>query len=830
MIDELIAMRENDLSKDIIVPLLRKMYSCRVDFSGGTTEKGRDIIIYKQDEFGINDFIGIQVKRTKATANSTTNSIQQLMTQITQMKKEGVIDPNTSKRIHFSKFFFITPYIVNDAARDSHSGAMLDILREGVRIIDGLMLNSLIETHAPELIQKIKGERSFLIDKTLPKLTNESLMKALSFQDHRELCDIYCEAGFTSGNKNYSIFTKKYTPNEVKNNIQVDAKQVTKIIADSYSLNRLLGEHLISSDLLADFNEKLEKRASLLIDQTAHMLQERKLYAEMAKAIALSNFRDDFPDPFIGKDANDFFVSGFVKSQNVDFITDVVKIKGLHDKRLIEYNADKAVTSKLNDSNFYSFKFRSTEICNALNEKINTLREDASDAKSHLKPFLLAVSETQKILSVLHRYTTLLSIKTRPETRQKLVSDYTISDVFNTRLNAVLLGEAGSGKTTNLQIYAINLFKQHQDELIIYMTLDQLSELANSGNDKCILKGVVKYLIQNGIESYTTATLAQTFKFQKTTLILDSVDEAIVNNFWILKELNDFAKNYSKCQIITSSRYTVNDIESLDFINVSLLPFNTLQKVEFFNKWFVNQEDKAKELIEHLTKYPKLNSVVTNPLSATIMATLQDNKIQLPKTESSLYKKRFELLSGMFDKFKGVNRSIEQPDTLLTCAQFLAYGMHVKGDRSISREGIVKILSKQFQAEYNIDQIIDELISPAEILLLNSNGEYSFGHLRFQEYLASQEFVVERNINISSLLIKPWWHDVFLLYAQHARNIDWILEEVVRDEYMSDIKRLIKEMITFRPQNEHRKLNSIVQEAIWAENETRGEFESESYY
>ena len=89
MLQNLAELKENDFSKKILVPLFEKIYGCRVAFTGGGCEKGRDIIIYYKDPLGHDEFIGVQVKKLHATPNSSSNSFQQLLSIADTYRKLG---------------------------------------------------------------------------------------------------------------------------------------------------------------------------------------------------------------------------------------------------------------------------------------------------------------------------------------------------------------------------------------------------------------------------------------------------------------------------------------------------------------------------------------------------------------------------------------------------------------------------------------------------------------------------------------------------------------------------------------------------------------------
>lgn len=66
-------MREDDFSKEVLVPLLYRMGYQFVDFHGGPYELGKDIIANKENEFGQLEVTVIQSKKLKAEKTSASS-------------------------------------------------------------------------------------------------------------------------------------------------------------------------------------------------------------------------------------------------------------------------------------------------------------------------------------------------------------------------------------------------------------------------------------------------------------------------------------------------------------------------------------------------------------------------------------------------------------------------------------------------------------------------------------------------------------------------------------------------------------------------------------
>lgn len=820
MIDKLIKMDEDRLSKTVLLPLFEKIYGCRVAFTGGKYEKGRDLIIYRKDPIGNNEFIGVQVKKIEGTPNTSQKSFQQLINQLEQLSKEPVICPDTGSEILLKSRMFITPYEIPEKSYDTHKGAFYSLIQQGVNIIDGKRLLVLIEKHHEGLIRIISGDESYIGEKIRPKLSNDSLMDALHFSSQKkELCKIYCETSLKLGNSKESRTMSYFKC--VSESIDIKGEEIHDAKILNTLSNRNLGFYFYNENELsiADSDLAEQKKISEKIDsKSSYILSAR---SSISNLVSNSSFSKVFPhssssefDDFI------FFEYRHVKLSNEDFKNfnnEVSKIKEILEKIEPVRNEIKELRYKKDEkAENYKISIHSKLICKRLESSIDLLLEMERNGDINVKNYL-ANSQTIDICYkiIKNNESAFKKVDLKIERTPAKIS---IKEAFHSGKNIIILGEAGSGKTTNLQIHAIDLYNNYPNKLTIYMTLSELAVYMDKNSEANVIDGISFFMNKLGIDHFSFQSLSEHFKNSETCLILDSIDEAIVRYPWILNSIRNFSSIFTKCQIITSSRFTVKDLPSLGFVNISLLPFSKASKEEFFCKWFSEDNNIVKELIEHLDKNPELDNVITNPLSATIMATLKESGVQLPTSEATLYKKRFELLSGVFDKFKGINRMLSSPDLIMSSCRHLAYVMHSKNLREIEEDSLLKVLSKHVGNNELAKRVFSELVSPCEIILINPNGKYGFGHLRFQEYLVSEHLVNLRNVKFDKLLLSPWWNDVFLLYSQHAYEIEWLVNYVTANGLTYRVHELIRKMINYRViEDERCKLHKRLEISLRAE-------------
>ncbi|GGA77049.1 hypothetical protein GCM10011369_18690 [Neiella marina] len=213
-------------------------------------------------------------------------------------------------------------------------------------------------------------------------------------------------------------------------------------------------------------------------------------------------------------------------------------------------------------------------------------------------------------------------------------------------------------------------------------------------------------------------------------------------------------------------------------MGITLLPFTEDQLYGFIRNWFKDNLEQANFLIENISKR-NLHEHIKTPLLSTITCTLIEKGINAPSTESEIYKERFRLLAGEYDKHKEICRQKNTPQHLIECAQKIALEMHNRGIRSAEKTEIFEFMKKNLSHKFNdhmLNICLIELIDPCNILLLDPiTRKYIFGHFRFQEFLVSEE-LKNRNTEITEKLSNVFWIGALCLYSQD-NDISFVLDE-----------------------------------------------------
>lgn len=448
-----------------------------------------------------------------------------------------------------------------------------------------------------------------------------------------------------------------------------------------------------------------------------------------------------------------------------------------------------------------------------------------------LKEFLC---EVERIFSlsdyVLSDATIAQSIGCSPGQRYRSLKEsrltISIHDIFDSGLDMLVLGEAGAGKTTSLQMYAKKQASANNSEkLVLYIPLalvlsawfNRKTTCARQISSDVLLEAIASYFNSIGVK-LNFKCFKKIILSKKVTFLLDGLDEVVKQFEGVVESIVDLRTKYNKSQYIISSRMSGEYLSSLRILSMSLLPFTDRQRVKFISGWFGESKNKISEVLAHLKRYPEVKDLVSNPLLATILCVLAEHEVPLPDNEISLYEERMSLLLGHYDVHKKIYRLKSHHSLLEIVAQKIAYQLHMLGVRYASLKRLKSMAINSLQDKFYIEQVyqaVNELIDPCNVLVpMNDAGDYGFGHLRYQEYLAACELRNNRSIGVGRLMEQLWWRGALVLFSKMTDDISFLITWVYRHGYYMNVKDVLDEMIDVKPESERKVLRSILQDQL----------------
>jgi hypothetical protein len=812
-------MPENEFTKTVLLPLFKALGFFQVEFHGGPSELGKDLICWRRDELKEIELTVAQVKRYKPSrAASDSRSFSEIVTQICQCIESRV--PYTDGNTYLpSTVYFVTPYDIDTHTLSTRFGKVAALKQSRVKILDGPKLALLLEERVPEVFSQLLGGSHKIGKAITPHLSNHILMSALGFQARRHIKDFYTDIDIAVGYVRAKyLLSATFTPSTRQIHLVAEEWRELNLVLDT--IKALFGVRVVtdsSEQIEGDiasarqrWNKWKEQQRKLnnSAQELSFQLEEfrAKIIADASKASATSQKEaslkvlemieqtlqsiDDSPNAkgLLGKSAE---AVGPETRKQIDVYRSL---------RVRHIGATKKATAhqSLQPSLKVVVNVHGSELINQLLDARHYIRDEAArlskrmPTSKELKSFLEYCHKMfLGVSSILENLTIRDVIGFQPSDE---LAEYTrlslpVNVVFDTGLNVCVLGEAGAGKTTALQMYAYKHYESAElSKLVIFAPLAAVVRLVAAKENKAkgkfahrLDEALVAFLQSLGA-SYTIEEFRESAS-RGGILLLDSVDEAYATAPWIIDELVTLSAMYPQLQLIASSRVSGEYVNQIPFVGVRLMPFTDEQQETFISNWFgADSDGHIKTVSNHLKRHPEVAQVVRNPLLATAMCALQEHNVPLPTSEIRLYQEWLSLLIGVYDAHKSINRIQSPRHHLELLAQKLAFYLQLQGRREDSRLDLERVAAQVFDNVMDAsdaNKVLSELMHPCNILVPMAWGDrWGFGHLRYQEYLAASELCHNRSLRISRFIESPWWKGVLMLFAQMHDSIDWIVDEI----------------------------------------------------
>lgn len=833
---------ENNFTKEVIIPLLEKMGYLKVEFFGGQSEEGKDIVIWDKDRFGDLKLLVAQVKHFKFTNKaSDSKSLQTVINQLTACLTRKLV--YTDKNAYYpTEVLLISTYPIDTKSILSRFSTELYLKDQNIKIIDGNKLGELILKHTPEVIKKIIGNEFEISYKLKPQFNNDILLKALGRKSTKDIKKIYSDIDFSIGKITTSLFfNASFESREEDIELTVEENLFFKLLCKDFSqpLAFINNDFQSYNENISYLNKNVEEKINIeeeetnILNSSINSLQHDR-NEQMKVLTQLSNEKEKYRHKQFTDKRNEIEFQETSAEKKLSKLKKEIKQREdeliVKRKKLVELRTQK-------ESLRFKYHLDGYILANEIKSKrkwiVSVVKEfnKSKPRTEELREFL------QKCQAILRFATVVLDIKNQKffsciginrsnnikdgysSTRLKL----SIDQIFDTGMNLFVLGNAGAGKSTSIEMYGWN--RQNSDRLIIFIPLGQLTQTYSSNIERSEkLKDIslelllADYLTKKGIQ-VTFQELISVIEEKKVVLLLDGLDEAIKSASYLPVEIKNMAAKYPNIQIILTSRMYGPYIDEVPFFAVTLLPFTVEQRNLFIKKWFEDEgatDSTYQRILKHIENSKAIGDIVKTPLLATILCVLAEYNLPLPKTEIKLYDERLMLLTGYYDNVKHiVTRISSTPSSLENIAQKIAFYLHCKNLREESLEAIKERMEKLLGNHFNkleIDIAVEELISPCEILVpMTNDGKYGFGHLRYQEHLAARE-LSNRSIDLIPLLSQSWWQGAIVLFARMNDNIEWLIRLI--GEGGKIFLPVVANIINTRSKHERENLNSLVEKYI----------------
>jgi predicted NACHT family NTPase len=385
----------------------------------------------------------------------------------------------------------------------------------------------------------------------------------------------------------------------------------------------------------------------------------------------------------------------------------------------------------------------------------------------------------------------------------------------------MLLGKAGSGKTTFLKYLAIECNKGEfqAQRIAIFISLKDFAEDVRGNNQFSLLQYITQEFQSCLIKPEVTESILSQ---GKALILLDGLDEVLADDAQQLnREIRRFTQTYYKNRFVISCRTSGQPYKVPGFTEVEIADFDIQQAEAFVKNWFKAVAKQSKEDSEaignlfihqlHLPENQKIIELTITPIFLHLLCLLFQVKSKFTYKSAKLYEQALSVLLTRWDAARGVKRYLHGLDLasqkkLIYQIAFITFEQEAYFfDKEKIQQLIVEFLDKHCEIclisngrntttccmlskHFQDSELILKIFEIHGLLVERSQGIYSFSHLALHEYLTAKYIVVNYSeqslIQLANNITEERWQHVLWLTVSMLPSADRML-------------KLIKEKIDF---------------------------------
>ena len=380
--------------------------------------------------------------------------------------------------------------------------------------------------------------------------------------------------------------------------------------------------------------------------------------------------------------------------------------------------------------------------------------------------------------------------KKRPKASSIPYTIYEQNDLIEKSYDVWIIGQPGSGKSTILRYLALKLSEDLKndkkfDKIPVFICL---KDLFKDGKILKLSKIILEIFDAENLFGYDINTSGW-LKDGRLVVFLDGLDEIpdVPKREQAIDEVIRFKKSHLSTKVVGTCRELGFDYlrpKLKNFRTIEILPFNFKQMKTFVEKWFTKKDSPSKKMIEAVKSSMLSKKLPSTPLALTLLAVVfeESSYRELPANITELYSMFTEVYLGRWDLTRNIDTMFNYhiKESIL---KSLAYHMHQLKIDSIDEKELIKFVTKYSdsrKAGIPVKQIIMEIEERSNILVKIGN-RFQFLHFSFQEYFASQQWIMERAIEteIAEKVLDYWWSNVVFFYMGTLKDSPKLIDSVI---------------------------------------------------
>ncbi|MCH9684984.1 MAG: SUMF1/EgtB/PvdO family nonheme iron enzyme, partial [Deltaproteobacteria bacterium] len=378
------------------------------------------------------------------------------------------------------------------------------------------------------------------------------------------------------------------------------------------------------------------------------------------------------------------------------------------------------------------------------------------------------------------------------------------------RRGLVLLGDPGSGKTTQLKRMLLQMTSEEEgagpaalglpaDTLPVFLPLRKLKQARTAGSsirDDLDLPEFMQRVITGPVPWAPDDLALRLLKHRRLLLLVDGLDEVAdeTERRIVSRWIGDVLRHSPDSHVLVSCRYAgyTEDVQ-LDnqFLEVHLRPLDDEQVTAFVENWYRVVEAREAELREETAALgsaeallqelrssdfrgeAQLYTLGTNPLLLTALCLVHRRQGHLPRGRAALYHECTTVLLESWRERQVPGIHVLSAEHSRQVLQPVALWLHGEDERTqASADELRGSVCKGFAAigasTEDPDAFLQRIRDESGLLTGWGPDRYGFMHLGLQEYLAALELArglgaAEALARVAEQFGQTWWQEVILL-------------------------------------------------------------------
>lgn len=308
------------------------------------------------------------------------------------------------------------------------------------------------------------------------------------------------------------------------------------------------------------------------------------------------------------------------------------------------------------------------------------------------------------------------SIQQKKENPLYKIKEESLEEIIHKNKRTVLLGEAGSGKSIELQYLAAELSSNESSLVPIFKRLNF-------------------YTSDQGIKNYLPENWDK-IPESKLILILDGLDEIPRDEFnKTVRQISSFSEKYPEISIVISCRTNfyelpVNNSQGTlsEYIPYFINDF-TLEDVKRFYKTSFEEKEVDDFVIEIFEN--DLGDLIVNPFFVMVLADVYSKNKTLSLSQADLFQQfLFQRMEFDEEHFKTTFEIRSKKQEIIELLEKVALGMETLAQNYIQEKDLLKLVSS---SEYKMLQFGSSFTKRK-----GDDKVWKFEHNNIQEYLAAR--------------------------------------------------------------------------------------------